>query len=171
MSFRDSLAQLSKEDLLDFIELTVKNFWTLQNNWVINVEKKYGEDAAMELDGMVMGKYQQVENHRLQKFFNLGDDMAALVKVIDNSMGAANLEQEFAEVTEKRAVLRVTKCTMQLQRRKSGLPEIACQKAHQAQEGFGVKVINPKMEIRCLSCPPDPHPEDLWCEWEFTLKE
>jgi len=41
--------------------------------------------------------------------------------------------------------------------------------------GLTVKVpegwIDEKVEVRCLMAPPDPHPEDLWCEWEMTRRE
>ena len=33
------------------------------------------------------------------------------------------------------------------------------------------KEIDERVEVRCLMAPPDPHPEDLWCEWEVRLRE
>jgi hypothetical protein len=32
-------------------------------------------------------------------------------------------------------------------------------------------VIDPRIATRCLACPPDPHPEEFWCAWEFYLLE
>jgi hypothetical protein len=32
-------------------------------------------------------------------------------------------------------------------------------------------VINPAAKVKCLVCPPDEHPEDVWCEWEFEIPE
>jgi len=29
--------------------------------------------------------------------------------------------------------------------------------------------INPRFKARCLKCPPDPHPKEYWCSWEFYL--
>ena len=31
------------------------------------------------------------------------------------------------------------------------------------------KTLNPEVEVNCLVCPPDEHPKDLWCRWEFKL--
>ena len=31
------------------------------------------------------------------------------------------------------------------------------------------RAINPGCAVRCLVCPPDEHPRDLWCEWEFEV--
>ena len=47
--------------------------------------------------------------------------------------------------------------------------ELACKPAgHAICEAAG-KVINPSLEVKCLICPPDDHPEDVWCDWEFRL--
>lgn len=31
------------------------------------------------------------------------------------------------------------------------------------------KVIDPRLQTRCIACPPDRHPDQFWCAWEFTL--
>jgi len=33
------------------------------------------------------------------------------------------------------------------------------------------KEFNPNIIVECKVCPPDDHPNDLWCEWVFTLRE
>jgi hypothetical protein len=29
--------------------------------------------------------------------------------------------------------------------------------------------MNPDIGFRCVVCPPDNHPGDLWCEWEIWI--
>ena len=82
LSRRDELMKLSKERLVDFIEMASSNFWTLQNNWMINVEGKFGRDVAVELDGMCYGRAAEVQIFRIKKFLNLGDDMPSLARAI-----------------------------------------------------------------------------------------
>gem|GEM_PF-4968871 len=31
------------------------------------------------------------------------------------------------------------------------------------------ETLNPKAKVNCLICPPDKHPENVWCRWEFTV--
>jgi hypothetical protein len=38
-----------------------------------------------------------------------------------------------------------------------------------AHDGLWFQAIDPRIQTRCVACPPDPHGEDLWCAWEFTL--
>ena len=30
--------------------------------------------------------------------------------------------------------------------------------------------IDPRIVTRCIACPPDAHPDEFWCAWEFVLK-
>jgi hypothetical protein len=34
--------------------------------------------------------------------------------------------------------------------------------------GFA-RTVDPRIQTRCIACPPDAHPDDAWCTWEFTL--
>ncbi|WP_369730633.1 DUF6125 family protein [Anaeromyxobacter sp. Fw109-5] len=31
------------------------------------------------------------------------------------------------------------------------------------------RTVDPRIRTRCLACPPDDHPDELWCAWEFTI--
>ncbi len=47
--------------------------------------------------------------------------------------------------------------------------------AWQAMDGeveysYFAKTIDPMIKTRCVFCPPDDHPEDAYCRWEFTLE-
>jgi hypothetical protein len=33
------------------------------------------------------------------------------------------------------------------------------------------RTIDPRFQTRCIACPPDPHPDEYWCAWEFKLVE
>ena len=33
------------------------------------------------------------------------------------------------------------------------------------------KVVEPRETVKCLLCPPDPHPDKFWCKWELTMNE
>ena len=31
------------------------------------------------------------------------------------------------------------------------------------------KTIDPRIKTRCIGCPPDQHPDNYWCAWEFSI--
>ena len=52
----------------------------------------------------------------------------------------------------------------------NGLDEFECKPVRFGFLKSFAKEFNPNIEVICNVCPPDKHPEDLWCEWEFSLK-
>ena len=93
------------------------------------------------------------------------------MKIFDLSLFGTSVEYNFPEVSDKRVLWRVTKCPMQLLRLGRGEPELACKAGGWTiNEKIG-RAINPKIGCNCIVCPPDPHPEDIWCEFEYILED
>jgi hypothetical protein len=40
----EKLANLSKEQLIEFIDMLQKNWWNLQNNYILYINNEYGEE-------------------------------------------------------------------------------------------------------------------------------
>ena len=123
----------------------------------------------MEFDHIAFGRAAEVQVYRLKKFFNLGDDMSALMKIFDFSEFCSNIEYEYLEVSDERLIWRVTKCPMQIDRINAGMPELACKLSAIYINERIAKAINPKMKSICVYCPPDPHSDDRWCEFEYKI--
>lgn len=174
-SYRDELAKLIKElgkdQIIDYCEMMVKNWWNLQNNWMLNISKDYGSEIAAKYDAAVFGRQAEVQAYRLKKMFNLSDDMPSFIKAMCLSTLFANVDYEITEITDKHCRLSVTSCSMQLNRRKVGLPELPCKIAGIEANGRFARAMNPKFKMVCALCPPDKHTDDLWCEWIFDLSD
>jgi hypothetical protein len=165
----DLMKDMPQEKWIEFAEMANKNFWTLQNNWMANTEKKYGQNAALEFDCLCYGRAIEVAAYRLKKFFDFTgeDDMSILAKIYQLTPAGSYVDIEFPEITNKRLVRRVKRCPMQLRRLEQGQAEILCKPALIEACTRIAKVVNPEIKITYVLCPPDPHPEDLWCEVVF----
>jgi hypothetical protein len=75
------------------------------------------------------------------------------------------------EDTPDGARIRVPHCPPQEARVKMGREEFPCKAMHMGEFESFAREIDERVEVRCLMAPPDPHPDDVWCEWELTLKE
>jgi hypothetical protein len=171
VSYRSELVKLTKKELIDYCEMMANNWWNLQNNWMLNITQRYGSETAAEFDALVFGRQAEVQAWRLKKLFNLGDDIQSMIKAVNLSTLLSNVEFEYVEVGEKHCRIRVISCSMQLARRDLGLPELPCKIAGMAANSRFALAINPKIKTTCIVCPPDKHPENLWCEWQFDLVE
>jgi hypothetical protein len=165
----ERLSRLSKDELLDFIDMFQKNWWNLQNNYILYLNTEYGEDAAVKADGHCFSANATVQMYRLTKMFGLKDDLDSLMEAMILSTIWANCDYDIWKADEKSFRIRVTNCYQQVRRVEDGVGEFACKPAGQAICETAAKVINPATEVRCLVCPPDEHPEDIWCDWELSL--
>ena len=123
-NLRQKLSELPKERLLDYIEMQFKNLWTLQNNYIVRLEERFGHDVAVEFDSMCLGRMYEVAYYRLKKFFGLGDDINALMTCRGYTIPEPGTEGECFQIGDKKMGWRITKCAMQLARKERGAPEL-----------------------------------------------
>jgi hypothetical protein len=169
VTLKNEFKKFSKDQLIDFIQMASKNFWTLQNNWIFYVEKRFGHEAAVEMDEICYGRAMEVQAYRLKRFFNLKDDLASLIQVLKFSLFGLYADGLEYEVYGNRAIRRVRRCPMQLRRLKDGLPELHCKKALTFTASKIAQIINPDIKVISVMAPPDFHPKDLWCEIIYEL--
>ncbi len=165
----DILSQLPRAQLLELIDIQQKNWWNLQNNWMAYMDRTYGMDAAVAGDSTCFPANARVQMFRLKKFLGLGDDVESLRKAMVLSTIWANGEYEASVVDDRTLRIRVTDCHQQITRIEEGMGELGCKPAGMAICEVAARVINPGCQVRCLVCPPDAHPRDVWCEWEFAV--
>ena len=98
-----------------------------------------------------------------------GGGIPALAKALGKRLYALINRQEIVEQTDTRLVFRMNDCRVQSTRHRKGLPDFPCKPVGIIEYREFAKTIDPRIETRCLSCPPDPHPEGWFCAWEFLL--
>lgn len=167
----EKLSKLSKEQLLEFIDMLQKNWWNLQNNYILYINNEYGEEAAVNADANCFPANAKVQMYRLMKMFGLKDDIQSLMDAMVLSTIWVNADYDVWKVDEDRFRIKVTNCHQQVRRLEDGLGEISCKPAGIAICEAAAQVINPKATVKCLVCPPDEHPEDVWCDWEFKISK
>ena len=166
------LMGLPKKTLVDLLKTYSKNSMTVDGLWFVNVEEKFGLDMAIEIDTRVWERYGATEAKRIKKVLDITEEgIPALVKALNFQIWLPGMDYEFPEVTEKSAVFNVTDCTPQKARIRDKRGEFPCKPVGVALFKKFAETIDPRLNMKCLACPPDQHPEDVWCSWEFRLEE
>lgn len=162
---------MSSEKLLDYLFLQVRNLWRVDGLYFLGIEKKFGTEAATEIDAGVWEIMAGIEAKSLQKMFKVEEnpDMTKIMELLQKSSWALDQPFKTLETSSKRAALGVDRCRTQETRLSKGLSEFPCKKVRFGYLKNFAKTLNPKVEVRCLICPPGKHPKDSWCKWEFTL--
>jgi hypothetical protein len=163
------LQALSKDQLIEVIRMFAKNWYTLDGLWFRAAEEEYGLEAALKLDYKMWESDGIIEAKRIKKLFHLSDGgPEGVVKAIHFMTWAPSTGYR-CEPTPNGVLWTCTYCPAQEARKRNGLVEHPCKPAGISCFGGAAQVIDPMVRVRCVFCPPDPHPEDSWCQWEFTL--
>ena len=173
MPNRDLLRQHSKEELIDMLEDAAKNWLAHDGLWFLAVEGEFDMEMAIELDRRAWEKYTVVEAGRIMKRHGIepGGGLPALKKALQYRLYAHLNVQEVIDVDEHTIVFRMNECRVQVARKRKGLPDFPCKPVGLVEYANFARAIDPRFHTRCIACPPDPHPKDIWCSWEFTLEE
>ena len=167
------LQDLSKEELIAIIVDDAKNWLAHDGLWFQAVDQKYGMETAIEIDKAAWEKFTVVEAKRIMSRLGIepGGGIPALIECLKHRLYARLNLQEAIEVTDTSVVFRMVNCRVQSARKRNGLPDFPCKTVGIVEYTEFAKTIDPRIETRCIACPPDLHPEDYWCAWEFVLKD
>ncbi|HIJ86261.1 MAG TPA: hypothetical protein HPP97_01095 [Desulfuromonadales bacterium] len=166
------LSQLSREELIKIIIDDAKNWLAHDGVWFQAVEKQYGMDAAVAVDTEAWRSFTVIEAKRIMERLGMkpGGGIAALVECLKHRFYARINLQDVVEQSDTRVVFRMLDCRVQSARKRKGLADHPCKSVGIVEYSEFAKAIDPRIQTRCLACPPDPHPEEFWCAWEFTLE-
>ena len=175
MPNRDLLCQLSKEELINLLEDAAKNWLAHDGLWFLAAEERFGLETAIELDRCAWEQFTTIEARRIMRRLGLepGGGIPALKKALQYRLYAYLNVQETLDVDkdERTIVFRMNECRVQATRKRKGLPDFPCKPVGLVEYANFARTIDPRFRTRCIACPPDPHPEEYWCAWEFTLVE
>ncbi len=165
------LRSLDKEQLVQLAMDDAKNWLAHDGLWFQAVESAHGMQAAIAADAAAWERFTAIEARRIMERRGIasGGGIPALLECLRHRMYARLNTQEVTEATATRAVFVMRECRVQAARKRKGLSDFPCKSVGIVEYAGFAKAIDPRIETRCLACPPDAHPEDAWCAWEFTM--
>ncbi len=166
------LTNLGKNELVGVLEDLAKNWLANDGVWFRTVEAKHGMALAKKINDEAWTKFTVIEAKRIMKRLQIPENggIAALEQALKFRLYARVNKQEILRPTKNKIVFRMNDCRVQSARKRANLPEYPCKSAGMIEYPYFASTIDPRIETRCIACPPDPHPEEFWCAWEFKLK-
>ena len=168
---RERLSQLSKDELIGLLEDAAKNWLSHDGLWFLAVERAFDLETAVRLDAEAWEQFTVVEAKRIMTRWGIapGGGVPALAEALRFRLYAYLNAQETEVVDERTLIFRMIGCRVQSTRKRKGLPDFPCKPVGLVEYAGFARTIDPRFRTRCIACPPDPHPEEFWCAWEFTL--
>jgi hypothetical protein len=163
--------KFSKDELLNLLIDAAKNWLAHDGIWFQAVENNYGIEKAIELDKAAWQKFTVIEAKRIQKRFNLEPNggIRSLVKALNFRLYSYINKQEIIFIDENKCVLKMNECRVQAARARKNLQPFPCKPVGLVEYEYFAKTIDPRINTKCLHCPPDSLPDDSWCAWEFSI--
>jgi hypothetical protein len=155
----------------EYSDYLLRQYRLVDAYWFLSAEKKYGLQAAVELNEEVWEILSAKSAREIKRRFcitekGLDGFVKALLYYPWTKITGYEIKKEKEKVT-----IKVAHCPPQEGRIKSGLGEFPCRKMHMKDFTAFANEIDPSIEVRCLYAPPDEHPKDCFCEWVFTIRE
>jgi len=169
----DILATLSKEDLVDLLEDMSKSWLACDGIWFQAVEGNYDCEmyTAKRINDTNWVRFSYIEAKVIMKRLNLPENggIPVLKEALKYRQYAMVNKQEIVEAGDNKLIFRMNECRVQSARKKKGLPDYPCKSAGVVEYSRFAEGIDSRIKTRCIGCPPDSHPDEWWCAWEFQM--
>jgi len=166
-----SYDHMSRAQLENLVADFAKRWLAHDGLWFQQVEKYYGMEEAIKLDAGAWENFTVIEARRIMGLLNIepGGGLQALKEALALRLYAFVNKQEIEQPDENTLIFRMVDCRVQSARKRKQMDEFPCKAVGLVEYSGFARTIDPRIKTRCLHCPPDSHPEDSFCAWEFTI--
>jgi hypothetical protein len=169
---RKMLMEMPKGELVELLLAQMRNLFAVDGLYFLGIEERHGTESATNIDGDVWRIMGKIEARRLKETLKVdGKDIPTMIGALMHSSWSLDSENKDVAVETDVAIFRNAACRVQQTRAKKGLSEFPCKRVRLGYLKSFAEEFNPNIEVKCNVCPPDEHPENLWCEWEFSYKK
>ena len=166
------LAEMPKEKQLNLIEAIAKNWLAQDGVWFQAVEFTRGMNDAKRCNDSTWGRFSPFEAWSIKRLLGLGENpgLEGLEKALNFRM-YGRLNKQSCRWEDGALIFEMNKCRVQDARIRKGLDDYPCKSAGLVEYTTFAEAIDKRIKTQCIGCPPDPHPENWFCCWKFTIEE
>ena len=167
------LLDLPTEKLEKLRDAMAVNWLANDGVWFQSVEFTRGMNDAKRCNDSCWGHFSPFEAWSIKRLLGLEENagLDGLKQALQFRLYAFINEQSFTEETENSFVFRMDQCRVQNARKRKGLDDYPCKSGGLVEYTTFAESIDPRIKTECIACPPDPHPEEYFCAWRFSIDD
>jgi len=164
---------LPDEKLDELMEGAAINWLANDGVWFQAVEFEHGMADAKQCNDNAWGQFSPLEAWSIKRMLGLPEQagLKGLKEALQFRLYAYINKQSFVDETENSFVFRMDECRVQVARKRKGLDDYPCKSGGMVEYTSFAEAIDSRIKTECISCPPDPHPEEYYCAWRFVIEE
>jgi hypothetical protein len=168
---KDGCRDLPPAGLVELLGLYARLWLAHDGLWFQAVEERLGLEEAIRLDERAMAGFAAAEGRRLKEFLGLSE--ASGLDGLELALGFrlyAHLNEQEAKRVGDALVFSMKTCRVQAARERKGMAAFPCRSVGIVEYTEFARAIDPRLEVECLSCPPERSEPASWCVWRFTCR-
>ena len=167
------LLELPDEQLNALREAMAVNWLANDGVWFQAVEFTRGMNDAKRCNDSCWGQFSPFEAWSIKRYLKKQEKagLEGLKKALQFRLYAFINEQSFVDETVNSFVFQMNQCRVQNARKRKGLADYPCKSGGLVEYTTFAEAIDSRIKTECMACPPDPHPQEYFCAWRFSISE